>query len=330
MENERLTVALQDIELDQILNEIKIDLSGLGIKAVDFIYKMTYFDMSKGVDADLCYLLISRWTTNHIPNNTIKEEEAKSVLKILQNHKLIQEKQQKKTNCSKSFQMVPSVHLKLSIQNRNNSSIIVDLVDVLLRIWMYSNDARWFTSMSDILHIHKSLKDFNWPDATIKWSVYFAVEQLIDKCDMEMGLEMLKDVIEFFKSVQFKSSKSAEVESYWLAIQMIQIYNDTLKKSRKILQPSDTICIESIDGTTQDIRLDNYGSWILNQIRAYTGSELDCDALLLVGEATFYRLQKHARVKLFFDRVYILLGNIHKGCPRLRGGGVFDKSVTSM
>lgn len=297
---EHSSATLQDCELDQILNEIKNDLSGLGLKAVNTLCEMAYFDMSHGIDVNLCYLLISKCPSNDVPNCACEEsepsEEEKTVLKILQDHKLIQAKPQKKPNSSSSFQMLPSLQQTLSIRNRKNSSVIIDLIDMLLKYWMDVNFAHWLIPMSHIFHIHKSLKDFNWPEESIKWSVYFAVQQLIDRYDMEMGLEILVDAEAFFKTVI--SSKSGKVNTAdWLAVQMIRIHNDTIMRSRKLLQPSDTICIESLDGV-QDIRLDNYGSWILGQIRVYTDSKLDCDALILVAEATLDRLRKHARVNI--------------------------------
>lgn len=291
--------ALQDCDLDRILNETENDCSGFGLKAVNLLYKMACLDMSLGADVSLCYLLISNNPSNDVSNGFNEEledtEEAKSVLTILQNHKLIQETQRKTSNCSTSFQILPSLQQKLSIRIRKNLTVIIDLTDMLLKFWMDTNNAHWLIPMTHIFHIHKSLKDLNWPDGSIKWSVYFAVQQLIDRYNLEMGLEILVDVESFLKTVN--STKSATVnESNWLAIQMIRIHNDTIMKSRKLLQPSDTISIDNLDGVIQDIRLDNYGSWILSQIRIYMNSKLDCDALILVAEATLERLRKHARV----------------------------------
>lgn len=288
MEENPLIAVSHDCEVEQILQVIENESNGLGLKAADFLKKIAYLDVSYGIQQDLSFRVISECTSDSMPSS--EEDEARKVLKILQDHNLIYEKPKKNPNCDPSFQLLPSFQEKLLIYNRQNSSVIVELLTIMQRI---SLDGYTHLVVSHAFHIHKSLKDLNWPDDTIKWSVYFGVQLLIDGYHMEMGLEMVNDAAEFLTTVN--SSKSVN-EANWIAIQLTKIHSDTIMKSRKLLQPSDVISVRFIDGTIQDIRLDNYASWILNQIRCYTELKLDCDAIILVGVATLDRLQKHARV----------------------------------
>lgn len=290
MQEETLTTVLHDCEVEHILRVIENDPSGLGLKAAAFLKKIAYLDVSYGVQENLSFLLISQCTPDSMPHS--EEDEARKVLKILQDHNLIYEKPKKNPNCDPSFQLLPSLQEKLLIHNRQNSSVIVELLTIIKII---SNDCCIHLAVSHAYHVHKSLKDLNWPNDTIKWSVYFGVQLLIDGFNTEIGLGMIDDAAEFLITVNH--SKSGE-EADWIAIQLARIYNKTIMKSRKLLQPSDVISVRFIDETIQDIRLDNYASWILNQIRCYTDSKFDCDAMILVGVATLDRLQKHARVRI--------------------------------
>lgn len=289
--DERSTVTLSDCEIEQILQEIENDPSGLGVKVVDFLKKIVYFDLLYGVQEDLCCLVIAQCKSSSVSNTINYEEEGKQVLKILQEHQLIYEKPKKNSNRGRSFTLLPSLQEKLLIENRKNYSVIVELITALQKIWI--DNFSWHHSTSHVFHIHKSLKHLNWPDDTIKWSVYFGVQLVIDDYDQQMGLEMVDDVAAYLTTV---NTLKALNEANWIAIQVIRMYVDNIMKSRKLLQPSDIISVRFIDGTIQDIRLDNYGSWILKQIRYFTDSKVDCDAIILVGVATLDRLQKHARV----------------------------------
>ncbi len=141
-----------------------------------------------------------------------------------------------------------------------------------------------------MLHIHTHLKALKWPGNTIALSVYL-VSQLF--CNDEDSI-ILDDVKEFFNCASNRHSRAID----WITVQMIQIYEATISKSRKVLQPSDIINVTDIDGDIVDIRLDNYGGWILNQIRIHSASGLDCDhAITSVAENSLYRLRKHERVK---------------------------------
>lgn len=280
MDIDRLSDLVQDCEIDQVLHEIQNESSGLGLKAVELLNQLAYFDPSNGVSKDLCCLLILSEETVNFECNNVDEEEAKGVLKILQDHKFINENRKKG-----SIQIEPDLRVKLLSKNRNNPTIVAKLSVRLKKIWMDTN----LLSTSIVGYIHKLIKNFNWPLDSIQSSIYFAVQLLIDRYDVDMGLAILDDI-------SGVSTTKCLNKADWFAIQMIRIYNDTILKSRKILQPSDTVRVENSDGICEDVCLNHYGSFILDKIKFCSDSELDCNTLILVGVATLDRLQKHERV----------------------------------
>lgn len=287
MDVDRLSDIMQDCEIDEILDEIQNDASGLGSTAVDLLNRLAYLDLTNGVSSELCSCIIPSQTVDFESCN-VDEVVATDVLKMLLDRQLIHEKQKKNEHSVTSFRMSSRLQAKLLCKNQDNPTIVATLSVRLKKNWMESNCG--YLSPENVAHVHKFLKKFNWPLNSIQSSIYFAVQLLTDRYDVDRGLAILDDVANYLKTE--KCSNKAD----WFAVQMIRIYNDTVLKSRKILQPSDVIRVENNDGVGEDICLNNYGSWILKKIHFCWDSQLDCDTLILVGTATLDRLQKHERV----------------------------------
>lgn len=291
MEVESEKQIVTDCELDRILSNIRNDPSStLASKAVDFLNKLVYFDLSNGIEGELCHLIISRWSVEKDPKSALtQKKDAKDVMQILCDNNAIHEMKITNSKCV-MIKMCPNLQDKILEQHQHQQkfSFIIDLANSLKSILMGICGAVFYKS--DIFHIHKRLKGLGWPGDSMKLSVCIVAQLLNDDIDTVV----MEDIIEFFNA----SNRNLN-EIDWLTVQMVQIYQHTISKSRKVLQPSDTICIKDIDGRSQDIRLDNYGSWMLNQIRIHSESGVDCDALTSVAEQSLERLQKHARVKLY-------------------------------
>ncbi|KAG4066510.1 hypothetical protein HA402_007146 [Bradysia odoriphaga] len=274
-------------ELSVILGGIRNSCSStLSAKAIDFLNKLVYFDLSDGIDDELCRLIISKWSARTDPKcDSVQKNEAKDVLQVLLDNNVLCEVENTNSN-GKLIRIRPNLQEKLLAQNRDNLSFIVDLANILKNIcidWSGSSVYR-----QHMFHIHKQLKDLKWPHNTIELSVYL-VAQLF--CNDEDTI-ILDDVKEFFDSASNRQSRAID----WITVQMIQIYENTLSKSRKVLQPSDIVNVMDVDGVTQDIRLDQYGVWVLNQIQIHSTPGLQCDhAITSVAADSLQRLQKHAR-----------------------------------
>lgn len=273
---------VEDCELSVILSAIQISPSGtVPAKAIDFLNKLAYFDLSDGIEKELCISIISKWcgqNDRHVA--LMQEREAEEVLQILHDNNAISELRKSKNPDDKYIKMQSSLQEKILAQNESDFSFIIDLANILTTIWQDMCGA--FMFKSQMFHIHKRLQLKRWPGDTIKLSMCLAASSLHFNFTQYILDDSLKEFV-----------KSSKID--WITCQMIQIHQDTISKSRKVLQPSDTICIDG-DGGIQEIRLDNYGSWMLNQIRIYSDSGADCDALISVAVVSLERLQKHARV----------------------------------
>lgn len=288
---------VDDCDLSVILSAVQINRNEtITTKAIDFLNKLSYFDLSAGIERELCVLIISNWCgQNDRDTVSSQEKEADDVLQILRDSNVISEVKKTQSSDDNVFvHMRPDLQKKILAQNESNLSfLITDLANSLKNIWLDMCGA--FVFKSQIFHIHNSLKRFGWPGDTIKLSMCLAVSSL----HFDFAETVLDDLKEVFIASKKKSSGID-----WITFQMIQIHKDTISKSRKVLQPSDSVCIDTDDGN-QEIRLENYGGWILNQIQIYSDSGADCDALVSVAVISLHRLQKHARVHLYDLRNYM-------------------------
>ncbi len=126
MDSERQN--FDDCNLSGILSIIENSSnSKLSLKAIDFLNKLAYFDLSDGIDEKLCRLIISRWSARCDPESArARNNEAKAVLHLLLDNNILCEVKRKQSN-EKFVRMCSNLQTKILTQE--NVSFIVDLAE---------------------------------------------------------------------------------------------------------------------------------------------------------------------------------------------------------